>query len=177
MRVYTQGIAMNDTNTSRIRKRLMSDKVSMTQDSAGEIDIARYAALAYSSEDPKHPLEHLIDRHFGQGATRWASAVPDATEYIALEFDHVQGISRLIYEVEERQEQRTQEVRIEVWSARDRSYRQVLVQDFNFSPQGATFEHEDVQLDLPAISHMRLTIVPNTRGSGIATLTSLRLFA
>ena len=94
-----------------------------------------------------------------------------------LEFDHVQRVSRLIYEVEERREQRTQEVRVEVWSDRDRTYRQVLVQDYNFSPQGATFEHEDVQLDLAAISHMRLTIVPNKGGSGIATLTSLRLFA
>jgi hypothetical protein len=177
MCVHTKEIAMNDPNTSRIRKRLMSDEVATPGESAGEIDIARHAALAYSSEDPKHPLEHLIDRHFGPGATRWASAGPDATEYIALEFDHVQRISRLIYEVEEPQEQRTQEVRIEVWSARDRTYRQVLVQDYNFSPQGATFEHEDVQLDLPAISHMRLIIVPNTRGSGIATLTSLRLFA
>jgi hypothetical protein len=155
----------------------MSDKVSVPGESAGEIDIARYATLAYWSEDPDHPLEHLIDRHFGPGATRWASARLNATEYIVLEFDHVQRVSRLIYEVEERREQRTQEVRVEVWSDRDRTYRQVLVQDYNFSPQGATFEHEDVQLDLPAISHMRLTIVPNKGGSGSATLTSLRLFA
>jgi hypothetical protein len=168
---------MDDTDTSRIRKRLMSDKVSVPGESTGEIDIARHATLAYWSEDPDHPLEHLIDRHFGPGATRWASARPNATEYIVLEFDHVQRVSRLIYEVEERREQRTQEVRVEVWSDRDRTYRQVLVQDYNFSPQGATFEHEDVQLDLPAISHMRLTIVPNKGGSGIATLTSLRLFA
>jgi hypothetical protein len=168
---------MDDTDTSRIRKRLTSDKASMPGESAGEIDIARHAALACWSEDPDHPLEHLLDGHFGPGATRWASARPNATEYIVLEFDHVQRVSRLIYEVEERREQRSQEVRVEVWSDRDRTYRQVLVQDYNFSPQGATFEHEDVQLDLPAISHMRLTIVPNKGGSGIATLTSLRLFA
>jgi len=168
---------MDDTDTSRIHKRLMSDKVSVPGESGGEIDIARHATLAYWSEDPDHPLEHLIDRHFGPDATRWASARANATEYIVLEFDHVQRVSRLIYEVEERREQRTQEVRVEVWSDRDRTYRQVLVQDYNFSPQGATFEHEDVQLDLPAISHMRLTIVPNKDGSGIATLTSLRLFA
>jgi hypothetical protein len=79
--------------------------------------------------------------------------------------------------VEERREQRTQEVRVEVWTDRDRAYRQVLVQEYIFSPQGATFEHEDVQLDLSAISHMRLIIIPNKGGSGIATLTSLRLFA
>jgi hypothetical protein len=168
---------MDDTDSSRVRKRLMSDQVCVTGESAGEIDIARHAALAYWSEDPNHPLEHLIDRHYGPGATRWASARPNTTEYIVFEFDRVQRISRLIYEVEERREQRTQEVRVEVWTDRDRAYRQVLVQEYTFSPQGATFEHEDVQLDLPAISHMRLIIVPNKSGSGIATLTSLRLFA
>jgi len=50
-------------------------------------------------------------------------------------------------------------MRIEVWTDRDRAYRQVLVQEYTFSPQGATFEHEDAQLDLSAISHMRLIIV------------------
>jgi hypothetical protein len=172
-----QEIEMDQTDTPRIRKRLMSDHVSMPAEGADEIDIASHATLAYSSEDPKCPLEHLFDRHFGPGATRWASARADATEYIVLEFDHVQRVSRLIYEVEERRQQRTQEVHVEVWSDRTRTYREVLVQHYTFSPQGATFEHEDVQLDLPAISHMRLTIVPNKGGSGIATLTSLRLFA
>ena len=172
-----QEIEMDETDTHRIRKRLMSDQISLPAASAGEIDIARHAALAYSSEDPNHPLEHLFDGHFGPGATRWASARPNATEYIVLEFDHVQRVSRLLYEVEERLEQRTQEVRVQVWTDHDRTYHQVLVQDYNFSPQGATFEHEDVPLDLPAISHMRLIIVPNKAGSGVATLTSLRLFS
>jgi hypothetical protein len=51
------------------------------------------------------------------------------------------------------------------------------VQEYTFSPQGATFQHEDLRLDLAAITHLRLTVVPNKGGSGVATLTSLRLFA
>jgi len=38
-------------------------------------------------------------------------------------------------------------------------------------------ELEDLRLDLPAITHLSLTIVPNKGGSGVATLTSFRLFA
>lgn len=170
-------IEVDHTDTPRIRKRLMSEQSSMSSERPGEIDIASHATLAYSSEDPDHPLEHLLDRHFGQGATRWASARPNATEYIVLEFDHPQRVSRLIYEVEECLQERTQAVRVEVWTDHVRTYRQVLAQDYTFSPQGATFEHEDVQLDLPAITHLKLTIVPNKGGSGVATLTSLRLFA
>jgi hypothetical protein len=46
--------------------------------------------FAYASEDPAHPLEHLIDGIRGRGGTRWASTRPSATERIVLEFDHPQ---------------------------------------------------------------------------------------
>lgn len=169
---------MDPIDTTLIRKRLMSEQSSAApQERPGEIDIARQATLTYSSEDPDHPLEYLIDGHRGRGATRWAGARPNETERIVLEFDHAQRISRLVYEVEEGRQERTQEVRVEVSSDHGRTYRQVLAQDYTFSPQGATFQHEDQRLDLSAITHLSLTIVPNKGGSGVATLTSLRLFA
>ena len=168
---------MDRIDTTLIRKRLMSEQSSAPQERLGEIDIARQATLTYSSEDPDHPLEYLIDGHCGRGATRWAGARPDETERIVLEFDHAQRISRLVYEVEEGLQERTQEVRVEVSSDHGRTYRQVLAQDYTFSPQGATFQHEDQRLDLSAITHLSVTIVPNKGGSGVATLTSLRLFA
>jgi hypothetical protein len=40
------------------------------------------------------------------------------------------------------------------------------MQDYTFSPQGATFQHEDLRLDLAAMTHLKLTIVPNKPGSG-----------
>jgi GAF domain-containing protein len=63
------------------------------------------------------------------------------------------------------EEERTKEVRIEVSTDPGRAYRQVLAQDYTFSPQGATFQHEDSRLDLTAITHLKLTIVPNKGGS------------
>jgi hypothetical protein len=168
---------MDRTDTSRIRKRLMSEQSSTPPEKPDEIDIVSRATLTYSSEDRDHPLEHLIDGHYGPGGTRWASARPNASERIVLEFDHPQRISCLVYEVEECWLERTQEVRVEVSSDHGRTYRQVLAQEYTFSPQGATFQHEELRLDLPAITHLSLTIVPNKSGSGVATLTSLRLFA
>jgi hypothetical protein len=168
---------MNRTDTPRVRKRLMSEPSSIPAEGRGEIDVARHAILAYSSEDPDHPLEHLIDGGSGRGGTRWVSARPNTTERIVLEFDQPQRISRLVYEVEEAGQERTQEVRVEVSTDRGRTYHQVLAQDYTFSPDGATFQHEDLRLDLTAVTHLRLTIVPNKGGSGTATLTSLRLFA
>src|SRR5438874_10685867 len=109
--------------------------------------------------------------------SHWASARTNATERIVLEFDRPQQISCLVYEVEECRQERTQEVRVEVSSDHGRTYRQVLVQEYTFSPQGAIFQHEELRLELPAITHLSLTIVPNKSGSGIASLTALRLFA
>jgi hypothetical protein len=160
-----------------MRKRLMSEQVSKCANRPGEIDVASLATFSYSSEDPDHPLEHLIDGRCGRGGTRWVSARPNTTERIELEFEPAQQISRLVYEVEEYRVERTQEVRVEVSTDHGRTYRQVLVQDYTFSPEGATFQHEELPLDLPPITHLNLTIIPNKGGSGLATLTSLRLFA
>jgi F5/8 type C domain len=160
-----------------MRKRLMSEQVSKSADRPGEIDVASLAMFGYSSEDPDHPLEHLIDGHRGRGGTRWASARPNTTEHIELEFEPPQQISRLVYEVEECHVERTQQVRVEVSTDHGRTYRQLLAQDYTFSPEGATFQHEELQLDVRPITHLQLTIIPNKGGSGVATLTSLRLFA
>jgi hypothetical protein len=105
------------------------------------------------------------------------SARPDVIEQIVVEFDHPQTISRLVYEVEETIRERTQEVRLEVSEDGGRTYRQLLVQEYTFSPRGATYQREEQRLKLHQVSHLRLTIVPNKNGSGTATLTTLRLFA
>ena len=117
----------------------------MSARAAGEIDITASATIAYSSEDRAHPVEYLLDGHSGPGATRWISARPDTTEHIVIEFDRPQTISRLVYEVEETMRERTQEVRVEVSEDGGQSYRQILVQEYNFSPGGATYQREEFQ--------------------------------
>jgi hypothetical protein len=164
------------TDLSRLRKRPLeagAEKIAH----AGEIDIVSCATIAYSSEHPAHPAEHMLDGRSGPGATRWISARPDAVEHIVVEFDRPQPISRLVYEVEEAMRERTQEVRVEVSEDGGGVYRQILVQEYTFSPGGATYQREELRFNLDPVSHLRLTIVPNKSGSGIATLTSLRLFA
>jgi hypothetical protein len=165
------------TDLSRLRKRPLEADAPTSDGTADEIDIAGCATIAYSSEHPAHPVEHLLDGRSGPGATRWISARPDTIEHIVVEFDRPQAISRLVYEVEEAIRERTQEVRVEVSEDGGRAYRQILVQEYTFSPGGATYQREEQRFNLPQVSHLRLTIVPNKSGSGTATLTALRLFA
>lgn len=165
------------SSPSGVRKRLLPREGANPGRLAGEIDIATHAVLAYTSDDPDHPIENLIDGHYGRAGTFWAGARPDTTERIVVEFDEPQSVSCMIYEVEEYSCERTQEVRVEVSSDGARTYRQVLVQEYAFSPAGATFQREEQRLNLPSITHLRLTVVPDKQGSGPAKLNSLRLFA
>jgi hypothetical protein len=94
----------------RLRKRRLEANAATS--AADEIDIAGCAAIAYTSEDPAHPVEHMLDGCCGPGAPRWMSARPDTTEHIVIEIDRPQTISGLVYEVEETTRERTQEVRV-----------------------------------------------------------------
>jgi len=166
------------TDLSRLRKRpLETDAVASAGGADDEIDIAGCATIAHSSEDPAHPIEHLLDGRSGPGATRWICARPDTTEHIVVEFDRPQAISQLVYEVEEAERERTQEVRMEVSEDGGHTYRQIWFQEFTFSPRGATYQREEQRFNLRQVTHLRLTIVPNKNGSGTATLTALRLLA
>jgi len=165
------------TEPSRLRKRPLEADAATIARGADEIDIAGCATIAYSSEDPAHPVEDLFDGRSGPGATRWVSARPDTLEHIVVEFDKPQTITRLVYEVEEAMRERTQEIRVEVSEDGGGTYRQILVQEYNFSSRGATYQCEEQRFNLQRVTHLRLTIVPNKNGSGTASLTALRLFA
>jgi hypothetical protein len=165
------------TERPRVRKRSLAADTATIGRAADEIDIACCATMAYSSEDAAHPVENILDGQSGPGGTSWVSARPDTAEHIVVEFDQPRAISRLVYEVEETRCERTQEVRLEASDDGGRTYRQILVQEYNFSPRGATFQREDQRVDLRQVTHLRLTVVPNKSGSGPATLTTLRLFA
>jgi hypothetical protein len=160
-----------------MRKHLLSREREQPARNDDAIDIVACATVAYSSEAHDHPVEHIFDGRRGNGGTRWVAARPDTTDQILIEFDQAQSISRLIYEVEEKQVERTQEVRIEALFEGFSVYRTVLMQQYTFSPSGATFQREDLRVSLADVTRMRLTIVPNYNGHGSATLTHFQLFA
>jgi hypothetical protein len=168
---------VNTNDPPRIRKRrLVEVSAPVGPPPTGEIDLAARASILYSSEDPQHPIEHLLDGASGRGATRWMGARADTREEIVFEFDRPEHISRLIFDAEERQVERTQQVTMEFSSDGGRTYRGGFVQEYTFSPQGSTYQREDLTLDLREVTHLRLIVVPNKGGSGSASLTSLRLF-
>jgi len=168
---------MNSPELRQLRKRAIHEpRTEGEPQHACEIDLTACATVHFSSEDAAHPVEHMLDGSSGRGANHWASARPDTREEILLEFDEPQHIVRIVYEVEERQVERTQEVRMEFSCDGGVRYSGGFVQEYTFSPTGATYECENLAVDLRNVTHLRLFITPNKHGSGVATLTSLRLF-
>ena len=165
------------TERPRVRKRSLAADTATVGRAADEIDIARCATIAYSSEDPAHPVENMLDGQSGPRGTRWVSARPDTAEHIVVEFDQPRAISRLVYEVQETMRERTQEVRVEASDDGGRGIARFWSRNTISAPRGATFQREDQRVDLQQVTHLRLTVVPNKSGSGPATLTTLRLFA
>src|SRR5438876_10901682 len=146
---------------SRLRKRPLETDTATAARADDEIDIAACATVAYSSENRAHPVENLFDEYSGPGGTRWTSARLDTIERILVEFDRPQTISRFVCEVEETMRDRTQEVRMEVSDDGGRVHRQILVQEYNFSPRGANLQREEQRFNLHRSTQLRVTIAPN----------------
>jgi hypothetical protein len=167
----------NGWSVVQLRKRLLESTLLLPPNKSAELDVVADATIAYSSEQPEHPVDRLFDGQNGRGGTYWESVRENTLETLLIEFDQLQNLSRLVYEAEERLLERTQEVCVEASCDGGSSFRSLLVQEFVFSPLGATFQREDLRLSVASASHLRLTIVPNKNGAGRARLTSLRLFA
>ncbi len=106
-------------------------------------------------------------------ATRKASG--SAGGYLL--FDVPQRIRRIWLVFEETEAERTQEFVLRWFSDGGHSFREIVRQQWNFSPPDATRETEDYRVDLSGVTVLELVIVPDkSRGAmSHALLKSLRL--
>src|SRR5919198_5731902 len=102
-----------------------------------EKDIAALATVLVTSEDPNHPIDYVFDRERGPGASRWI-AEQAGEQTVILAFDTPQPIRKVIVEVEEPDISRTQELEVSISDNGGRTYRELVRQEYNFSPPGTT---------------------------------------
>jgi hypothetical protein len=123
-----------------LRKQILTTPRTMPGRGAAEKDIAAVATVLVSSEDPRHPIDHVFDGQRGPGASRW------------------------------------QEMTVSISQDGGQTYRELIRQEYNFSPPGTTLEHEEWAIKADAISHLQLRIKPDKGGkAGRATLTTFAL--
>jgi hypothetical protein len=156
-----------------LRKQLLQPAESRR--SGGEISIADTATVLVTSELPDHPIDHMCDGQRGPGSTRWI-AEKSGDQTVVLAFDTARNIDTVSLEIEEREVSRTQELTLATSRDGGQTYREVLRQEFNFSPSGTTFEHEEWRLAAEGITNLRIWIRPDKGGKPChASMTSLVL--
>ena len=139
----------------------------------GWLELDREAMVEVTSEEKDYPVESALVSGEMWG---WRAAAA-GTQTIRLIFDKPQRLSRISLVFEETEMQRTQEFVLR-WSADGgRSFREIVRQQWNFSPPATTGENEEYQVQLSDVTVFELVIVPDiSRGATCASLKSLRLF-
>ncbi|MGK7877029.1 MAG: hypothetical protein AB4426_28180 [Xenococcaceae cyanobacterium] len=160
----------------KMRKKIIGkENLTSGVPQPGELDIATIATALVTSEDPNYPLENAFDSRRGAGGSRWGAAEPHEQTLI-LAFDTPQTLHRISLEVEELEVSRSQELQLSVSHDGGQTYRELLRQEYNFSPPGTTFEREEWTLNVDNVTHLRLWIKPDKGNKPCrATLTSLVL--
>jgi hypothetical protein len=135
-------------------------------------DVEGFAEVEITSEDSDHPIESALLPGRGAG---WRAAGP-GMQVIRLVFAHPQRLQRIRLSFMEPHIERTQEYVLR-WSADDgQSLQEIVRQQWNFSPNGATNEIEDHHINLTDVTTLELTIIPDiSGGNAIASLTELRV--
>lgn len=136
------------------------------------LDLEALARVELTSEDPAHPIEAAIS---GDTDTGWRAAEPGA-QTLRLLFDkplRVRHIQLLFREPETRH---TQEFVLRWRSGSEQQHREIVRQQYHFSPPNSTEEREDYSVELDDLTELELTIIPDISGEPVqASLAQLRL--
>jgi nuclear transport factor 2 (NTF2) superfamily protein len=130
------------------------------------------ATVEVTSETKDHPVESALLLSESSG---WRAAQPGA-QIIRLLFDHPLKVKRISLVFEETENTRTQEFVLRWSSDSGRSFREIVRQQWNFSPPGTVREVEDYLVDLSNVTAVEFEIVPDKSGGDArASLQSLRM--
>jgi hypothetical protein len=156
-----------------MRKRIIGqDRKEDTSPDERWLNLDGLAEVEISSEDADHPIESALLP--GQ-ATGWRAGGP-GQQTIRLLFSAPQALRRIRLDFEESGAERTQEYVLRWSPDGGQSFREIVRQQWNFSPHGTTRELEDLRVELPAVTVLELSIVPDISGGGArASLAQMRL--
>ena len=138
----------------------------------GWLDLESLAQVEVTSELPEFPIESALVAGRGR---KWCASGPGA-QTILVKFDQPQRLRRIVLRFVEEERQRIQEFTLSSSADGGRSFREILRQQWNFSPSGSRAESEDHRVDLTGVTALKLAINPDIgQGEAPATLSELRL--
>ena len=135
------------------------------------LDLESDAVVEVTSEAEGFPVENAFR---ARTDSAWRAAQP-GEQIIRLTFDQPQHLHRIHLEFVESERTRTQEFVLRCSSERGSNFRDIVRQQWNFSPS-AEREEENYDVDIPAATVLELKIIPDlSRGEARASLDTLRV--
>ena len=156
-----------------MRKRIVAPVQQQTASPDQDwLNVEGLAEVEITSEDAAHPIESAL---LPGSTSGWRAAGP-GKQTIRLLFANPQRLRRIRLNFEEARIERMQEYVLRWSPDGGQSFREIVRQQWNFSPGGATAQMEDHHVELPAVTVLELIIIPDTSGgNAIASLAQLRL--
>ena len=138
------------------------------------LDLTKTATVEVTSEEKDFPIESALDP--GESKEGWRAAEA-GIHTIRLIFDRPQTLNRISVVFEERETIRTQEF-VLCWSPdREGTLREIVRQQWNFSPPYSTTEIEEYRVELCDVTVLEMTITPDIAGGlAQASLKSLAVY-
>ena len=162
---YVPGYVNSKREIPKMRKQI----VERNPGSVPWLDLVSIARVEITSEDPAHPFESALT------GTGWRASGP-GEQVIRLIFDTPMRLRRVRLVFREESVARTQEFVLRWASPGEASYRDIVRQQYNFTPPGTTLEEEEYTMDLLTVAILELRIVPNISGGDArASLAEIRL--
>ncbi len=136
------------------------------------LDVGNLAQVEVTSEQEEYPVEAALLSASGPG---WRAG-QSGKQTIRLVFDEPQVIRRIHLAFHEAEQERTQEFLLRWLRSGEQSYREIVRQQYSFSPPDTVEEAEEYAVDLAAVEALELIIEPDLTGKGgKAMLSRLRL--
>jgi hypothetical protein len=157
-----------------MRKRIITPIPPMVPPpDEGWVDLDRAASVEVTSEEKEYQIESALVA----GETRGWRAANSGTQTVRLIFEEPQTLRRISLVFEENEIKRTQEFVLRWSPDGGRSFREIVRQQWNFSPPETNREVEEYKVDLSGVTVLELVMVADVSGGAArASLKSLRLF-
>jgi hypothetical protein len=155
-----------------MRKRILGETTAAQETRSEEqwLSPERIAEVEVTSEDSGFPIESALKL---EGASEgWRAAQP-GEQLVRIVFDAPIAVRKIRLQFREADATRTQEFVLRWASSRNEPLREIVRQQWTFSPGGSTSEVEDYQVNLRDVGVLELAVKPdigggNTRASLLA---------
>ena len=154
-----------------MRKQILNSSSEATPSGAW-LDLERVARVEISSESAAYPIESALIPDRGPG---WRAAQA-GKQTIRLIFDTPLSLERVLLRFDEKEHARTQEFVLRWVAEGQQSPREIVRQQYTFSPPATDREIEDYHVNLSGVRALELEVVPDISGGGAqASLAQMRL--